>query len=396
MLFLLAAHSIESKWNFECDENLSSGWACQIKLLSIDEETTEFGKFVNSAKYRNIRALTIRTDTVKIDEIPLNIFKAFPKLETIQISTGAKKLSNETFAGATKLLVLNLERNNLESIEENQFSSLKTVETLSLSFNQIADIADNAFNGMINLEILSLAGNQLKSITNHTFAGANNLNEIYLKQNQIEHIENGAFNIETLKLIDLEGNKLKSIESNMLKMVSGLQTLFLDNNLLENLNIDLPTSLQVFSAVFNPVQSEFKFIHFVQQFEGLESMYISGTTSMITFNDTNDTNFSLKRLDVSYNNLTDNQFLKHLNIFPQLEVLLLEGNRFAMLDGLNETHETFPMLKTLRIRCNEFECDWLNNQIAELHFKFNTKFDSCLKPEYTNKNVNGIECVEKK
>lgn len=389
----LSIQSIESKWNFECDVNLSSGWACHSKLLPVDNETLESGKFENFAKYRNIRALTMRTDDIIIDEIPSNIFETFPNIETIQISIGAKNLSNETFIGAKKLLVLNLERNNLESIDRNDFTLLKTVETLSLSFNKINNIADDAFNEMINLEILSLAGNQLKKITNKTFAGALSLNEIYLKQNQIENIDVESFNISTLKLIDLEGNKLKTIDSKIFKCASGLHALFLDNNLLSDLNIDLPNGLQVFSAVYNPIQNEFKFIRFVEQFVNLESMYISGTTSMITFDDSNDLKFNLKRLDVSYNNLTDNQFLKHLNAFPQLEVLLLEGNQFSMLQGLNETHDTFPNLKTMRIRCNVFECNWLQNQIEKLQFEFNTKFDSCSKPAYTNKDVDGIECV---
>lgn len=396
--FVLATHAFlvdseESKWNYECDENHSSGWACKVNLLEVTD-SSDYGKFVNAAKYKNIRAVTVRTEEA-IETIPANIFKTFAHLEKVQISIGARNLSNEVFSGANKLLELNLERNSLESVLRKDFSPLSTVQTLSLSFNQISLIEDGAFANMTSLEVLSLDGNKLRSLNSRMLSGLRVLEEIYLKENEIESIEEDAFNFPKLSLIDLDGNKLKTIPPQLFKLASSLKSLVLDNNLLKSLNIDLPSGLFIFSAAFNPISEEFDVISFVSELKSLDSLYLSSTTPKIKFGKANasEPTFGLRRIDVSYNSLTDEEFLTNLRVFPSLEVILIEGNRFKALRGLNETHSTFPNLKTFRIRCNEFECDWLRQQIADLLFKFNTKFDSCFRPEYTTTFVEGVECV---
>ena len=78
---------------------------------------------------------------------------------------------------------LELEHNQLSSIESGAFSGLTNLKFLSLSTNQISSIESGDFSGLTNLKELRLWRNQLSSIESGAFSGLTNLTELVMHQN---------------------------------------------------------------------------------------------------------------------------------------------------------------------------------------------------------------------
>jgi Leucine-rich repeat (LRR) protein len=67
------------------------------------------------------------------------------------------------------------------------------LEQLNLNDNQITSIDNGDFNGLSNLTSLSLQSNQITSIESGDFAGLSSLTVLDLTYNQITSIESGSF-----------------------------------------------------------------------------------------------------------------------------------------------------------------------------------------------------------
>ena len=107
---------------------------------------------------------------------------------------------------------LNLERNDIRTLQTHAFNGLSSLKTLSLkgypssnsSNSRIEHIEPNAFVGLNNLEYLNLANNHISELQTDTFQGLNSLKGLELRSNNIETFEAGCFggltNLEWLHL----------------------------------------------------------------------------------------------------------------------------------------------------------------------------------------------------
>ena len=105
---------------------------------------------------------------------------------------------------------LNVSRNVLRSLTQEELSWIPSVEVLDLSNNRIRDIPDNSFKSTSLIRKLILTSNSLSTISEHMFSGLEtNLKELFLGQNQISQIHPLAFSkLLELKLLDLSYNPL--------------------------------------------------------------------------------------------------------------------------------------------------------------------------------------------
>jgi len=92
------------------------------------------------------------------------------------------------FVGLGHLVVLNLSRNAIATIDDNSFADLGDLVALDLSHNRIVGVSDEAFSGLKSLQVLTLAQNRIQTITANPFAQLTTLHALLLSHNVIDHV----------------------------------------------------------------------------------------------------------------------------------------------------------------------------------------------------------------
>ncbi|XP_065170512.1 LOW QUALITY PROTEIN: adhesion G protein-coupled receptor A3 [Atheta coriaria] len=115
---------------------------------------------------------------------------------------------NEFLNIANEIVQLNLSNNSLTIFAPKvQFVAL---QKLDLSKNQLVQLTNNQFSELPNLRRLDLSGNSIKIIDQLSFNNLQVLESLKLSQNQIVTIEKGTFTqFQNLKDLDISGNPLK-------------------------------------------------------------------------------------------------------------------------------------------------------------------------------------------
>ncbi|KAA0191869.1 hypothetical protein HAZT_HAZT003854 [Hyalella azteca] len=138
--------------------------------------------------------------------------------------------------------VLNMERNQLESINDNTFSGLFRLHTLILSENRLKLLTDLTLEGLVELAHLRLDFNQIFSVDSDALRNSTKLKDLhlsnnYLQENKIRTIENGAFDHNhNLKAIRVDDNVLTNVHG-LFSDLSQLKWLNLSKNHLEIIRV---------------------------------------------------------------------------------------------------------------------------------------------------------------
>ncbi len=100
-------------------------------------------------------------------------------------------------------------KNSIESLSQEDFLELESLEMLDLSQNQLTELPDFVFEPLSSLHNLDLSANQIVHISKDSFAGLEHLERLYLYSNLIESIHPAAFDgLQQLLELKLQGNKL--------------------------------------------------------------------------------------------------------------------------------------------------------------------------------------------
>jgi Leucine-rich repeat (LRR) protein len=90
---------------------------------------------------------------------------------------------------------------------------LKNLEVLNLEYNEITTIDDGLFDTLINLKCLNLSSNELTIIKSNWFKCLENLKELDLHSNKIQSIDDDAFDkLIKLETLDLNNNEFIKTE----------------------------------------------------------------------------------------------------------------------------------------------------------------------------------------
>lgn len=115
----------------------------------------------------NLKLLNL--DKHEISNIPTNAFASSQlptRLEKLYISNGKlTSLSPDTLGPCKKLKYLNLQGNELGTLQKNQFKGLRDLESLDISNNNITKIDSSHFSDLTKLVSINLANNSLPSVT---------------------------------------------------------------------------------------------------------------------------------------------------------------------------------------------------------------------------------------
>ncbi|XP_049820372.1 protein slit isoform X3 [Aethina tumida] len=135
------------------------------------------------------------------------------------------------FQNLGKLRILQLTDNNIHTIEKEAFRDLVKLERIRLNGNSIRHIPDNLFYSMPNLFRLDLSRNQISVIGKKTFRGLQSIKNLQLDNNQITCIDDQALRgLKDLEIVMLNNNNLTWLSKDMFSNMFRLRTLRLNDN----------------------------------------------------------------------------------------------------------------------------------------------------------------------
>ncbi|KAJ7989313.1 hypothetical protein DPEC_G00303250 [Dallia pectoralis] len=155
-------------------------------------------------------------------------------------ANGIESLTEEDFVEMESLEMLDLSQNKLTELPDRVFETLTSLRNLDLSANQITYLSEESFSGMALLERLYLYSNHIQTIHPAAFQGLNQLLELKLQGNQLTTLP--VLAMPRLLLLDLRFNTLSSPGTKDLQ-TPNLESLKLAGLGLESLDEELMASL---------------------------------------------------------------------------------------------------------------------------------------------------------
>ncbi|XP_044761956.1 insulin-like growth factor-binding protein complex acid labile subunit [Coccinella septempunctata] len=289
--------------------------------------------YLNSSKIQNLqvgafaglqRLRTLQLEYNDIREIRSGCLNTLSTLQILDMKNNKiETLAEEAFLGLTSLETLDLSTNQIRSLPYNLLSPLVNLKNLILSHNYLTSI-DIHFQQLSKLEILFMNHNNIESIPecfNNT-----NIVSLFLQDNAITYINNSCFP-RTITNLNIANNNITSLT--FLDNISSLSTLNVSKNQITE------TPLDVFVSLENLLKLDIS----QNEMSGLRVGIFSKANhieylnlSRITFGELDPNPLiplsDLKILDISQNNLDywDSEFFTHINNFQEI---FLDGNNFT-------------------------------------------------------------------
>lgn len=179
--------------------------------------------------------------------------------DVLSLGFGDWTSGTQSYMCGGTLEALDLSDNDIISLPENGFFSLKSLEELSLQDNAISKISDNAFAGLISLQTLNMSSNSLNTLPPDMFRSSRDIKHVYLQNNSLTILAPGLLEgLDQLQVLDLSYNQLSSrwVNRNTFKGIVRLVVLNLGYNKLSRIDAsvfhDLYT-LQILNLEHNSI-----------------------------------------------------------------------------------------------------------------------------------------------
>lgn len=311
-----------------------------------------------------------------IQEITESTFGNLRNITSIDLSHNhITSLRSASFVNVMNLKKLNLKGNQLSSFKGEFFNTGTGLEELDISDNQLSylfpssfrihprlrklSIANNKFNFFPSeliatlqyLEHIDLSGNELKTIDELDFARLPRLRVLEVANNQLETLSEMAFHNSTqLQVVDLKNNRIDRIGERTFEGLVRLEMLNLEGNRLN----DLPESIFDRAKLhmlenINLANNKFEYA----PLKSLQRQYFFVTSVNLSKNkiriipSEDSVMVNIKKLDLSYNPLTDETIENILNEPKTVRELNLAGTGVKQITSL----ET-PFLQSLNLSHN--------------------------------------------
>lgn len=265
-----------------------------------------------------------RKDTKMPSEVPTTIKNLYV------FKNGIESLSQEDFVELDSLEMLDLSQNKLIELPDHVFEPLSSLHNLDLSANQIIHISKDSFAGLELLERLYLYNNLIESIHPAAFDGLQQLLELKLQGNKLTIMP--ALKMSHLLLLDLRFNNIPSPGPNDLQTPK-LESLKLGGLGLSSLNEELLGSFKNLHELDISNNQLTTFPEVLREAKGLVTLSLAGNPIRPVKWEDFEKLSELQELDIS--NLNLQGFPENLSqLFPNLERLSVAENPFNCLCNL--------------------------------------------------------------
>jgi hypothetical protein len=207
-----------------------------LNELRIEDDPTlnENLNINNICSLKNLKILNLDNCNLRDDSFENNLFKISNCLEELYLNENLlTTVNSEWFVSLENLRILSLEMNQIRTINQYSFKSLKKLEELNLSNNQIDIIQPNLFISQNLLKNLLLNENELIILDEYSLNGLCNLEEFDLRANKITLIKESEIrflqNLNVL-LINRQRSRL-NLDFACLKCLKKLRHLFIDSKI---------------------------------------------------------------------------------------------------------------------------------------------------------------------
>ncbi|XP_064487538.1 uncharacterized protein LOC135399730 [Ornithodoros turicata] len=189
----------------------------------------DYNPIANITAFNYNALLTISVQNCRVSHVSQNAFANSPKLKYLYLSSNnISFIPGTAFHEQSELLDLKAMDNSITTLE-GTFNATRRIQKIVLAGNKIREIS-NAFTALARLLVLNLNRNRIESIADMTFETNRNLKDLHLYGNRIEWLGKDAFRgLDNLATLVLDGNRLKSLNGSLSYMPE-LRHLFLDNN----------------------------------------------------------------------------------------------------------------------------------------------------------------------
>ncbi len=241
------------------------------------------------------------------------------------------------------LELLDLSDNEIGSLPDNGFTSLRSLQRFYLQNNVINAMADRAFVGLVSLQYLNISNNRLTALPPELFQSTRNLKEVHLFNNSINVLAPGLLEgLDQLVILDMSRNELTSSWVNK-DTFSGLIRLVV-------LNIGYNQLTKIDSHVFQDLYS----LQILDLEHNRIESIADGSFSALS---------NLHALKLSYNRLVMVETF-HFSGLYVINQLFLDHNRIVSID--KRTFENCSNLHDLGLYGNEL--NEIPESITQLHF----------------------------
>ncbi|MED6235680.1 hypothetical protein ATANTOWER_031532 [Ataeniobius toweri] len=178
----------------------------------------------------SLKSLSMNSMKLNLREL-INISCSIPTMSTLELqSNNLKFISSDFLKLCINVAELHLEKNVVNKIQEDAFSSLGRLRTLSLSHNRLSSVP-NATKNLQSLSKLDLSYNRIKTVGCQDFHNLTKLVELNLQNNSISALKDCLFNnLVRLQVLALQFNQIKHLKGAFKTHLPKLQIMHLNGN----------------------------------------------------------------------------------------------------------------------------------------------------------------------
>ena len=206
---------------------------------------------------------------------------------------GLTYLPNDAFSGLDMYGSLKLHNSNLGTIPPHAFRGIQSrIVSIDLIDCNLTEFPGEALSGFTNLTTLRLTSNQITDIPDGSFRPFPQLRELYLENNPLGNLNReGLLSglVSTLHTLSLQYLNITSFPSALLRNLSGLAFVALNNNGIESLPANMLEGFRTTSQLWLVLSNN--------RIYNVSPYFLRGT------------NITLGRINLSYNRLTNLNFL---------------------------------------------------------------------------------------
>ncbi|XP_047212288.1 toll-like receptor 21 [Girardinichthys multiradiatus] len=206
-----------------CSVQLISGYSFKSCIADQYSNLTSF--HCNNRNDKNISAI--------VNDLPTSAVNV-----TASFNHHVQHISNNSFVHLPNLQYLNLDQNQLCSIDPLAFHKLHQLKYLNMSFNSLSELSPVLFEDLHSLTSLSLINNILKALPEGIFSNVVNLQNLNMRNNHLTNfsaVVKSVSHLTNLTFLELGFNNLTSLSDLNIPLPQSLKVLNLQRNNLHTL-----------------------------------------------------------------------------------------------------------------------------------------------------------------